>query len=91
VSGTGLLPVGVLATWKVSRAVRVPLMGVGGVSATEHVLQYVLAGASLVGVGTAAMQDPRLPERLVRGLERWCDRHGVRALSELVGALEWPA
>ena len=91
VSGTGLLPIGVLATWKVSRAVRVPLMGVGGVSATEHVLQYVLAGASLVGVGTAAMQDPRLPERLVRGLERWCDRHGVRALSELVGALEWPA
>ena len=91
VSGTGLLPVGVLATWKVSRAVRVPLMGVGGVSATEHVLQYVLAGASLVGVGTAAMQDPRLPERLVRGLERWCARHGVRSLSELVGALEWPA
>ena len=91
VSGTGLLPVGVLATWKVSRAVRVPLIGLGGVSSPEHVLQYVLAGASLVGVGTAAMQDPRLPERLVRGLDRWCDRQGVRSLSELIGALEWPA
>jgi dihydroorotate dehydrogenase (NAD+) catalytic subunit len=91
VSGPGLLPVGVLATWKVHRAVRVPILGLGGVSAAEHVLQYLLAGASLVGVGTAAMQDPRLPERVVRDLARWCDRQGVRALGELVGALEWPA
>jgi dihydroorotate dehydrogenase (NAD+) catalytic subunit len=54
------------------------------------VLQYLLAGASLVGVGTAAMPDPRLPERLVRDLERWCGAHRVRSLSELVGSLEWP-
>ena len=91
VSGAGLLPVGVLATWKVSRAVRVPLVGLGGVSSAEHVVQYLLAGASLVGVGTAAMQDPRLPERLVRDLARWCERHGVRSLADLIGALEWPA
>jgi dihydroorotate dehydrogenase (NAD+) catalytic subunit len=90
VSGAGLLPVGVLATWKVSRAVSVPLLGLGGVSTAEHALQYVLAGASLVGIGTAAMQDPRVPERVVRDLARWCGRHGVRSLSELVGALEWP-
>jgi dihydroorotate dehydrogenase (NAD+) catalytic subunit len=91
VSGAGLLPVGVLATWKVSRAVSVPVMGVGGVSSAEHVLQYLLAGASLVGIGTAAMQDPRLPERLLRDLDHWRERHGVRTLAELVGALEWPA
>lgn len=91
VSGAGLLPVGVLATWKVSRAVGVPVMGIGGVSRAEHVLQYLLAGASLVGIGTAAMQHPRLPERLVRDLDRWRDRHGVERLSDLVGALEWPS
>lgn len=91
VSGAGLLPVGVLATWKVSRAVSVPVMGVGGVSSAEHVVQYLLAGASLVGVGTAAMQDPRLPERLVRDLDRWRERHRVSTLAELVGALEWTA
>ncbi|MFL5576482.1 MAG: dihydroorotate dehydrogenase [Gemmatimonadaceae bacterium] len=91
VSGSGLLPVGVLATWKVSRAVSVPLIGLGGVSTADHALQYMLAGASLVGIGTAAMQDPRVPERVVHDLERWCDRHGVSALAELVGTLEWPS
>jgi dihydroorotate dehydrogenase (NAD+) catalytic subunit len=90
-SGAALLPVGVLATWKVRRAVSVPLVGVGGVRSAEDALQYVLAGASLVGVGTAALEDPRLPERLVRDLRRWCERHGVRSIAELVGALEWPA
>jgi dihydroorotate dehydrogenase (NAD+) catalytic subunit len=91
VSGAGLLPVGVLATWRVSRAVRVPLLGVGGVAQATDVVQYLLAGASLVGVGTAAMRDPRVPERLVRDLDHWCSTHGVRTVSELVGALEWPS
>jgi len=90
VSGPGLLPVGVLATWKVHRAVRLPLIGVGGVTSADDALQYVLAGASLVGVGTAAMRDPRAPERIVEGLGAWCVRHGVTRLAELVGALEWP-
>jgi len=91
VSGAGLLPVGVLATWKVRRAVDVPLIGIGGVSSATDALQYVLAGASLVGIGTAAMRDPRLPARVVRDLERWCEVHAVRSLSDLVGSLEWPS
>jgi dihydroorotate dehydrogenase (NAD+) catalytic subunit len=90
VSGPGLLPVGVLATWKVRRAVRAPIMGVGGVSSAEDALQYMIAGASLVGIGTAALKDPKLPERIVRDLERWCDREGVRSIREVVGTLEWP-
>lgn len=91
VSGPPLLPVGVLATWKVSRAVRVPLIGLGGVSRAEHALQYLIAGATLVGVGTAGMVDPRAPERIVRGLESWCARHGVRDLASVRGTLEWPS
>ncbi|HET7450597.1 MAG TPA: dihydroorotate dehydrogenase [Gaiellaceae bacterium] len=90
VSGPGLLPVGVLATWKVRQAVSVPLLGLGGVSTADHVLQYMLAGASLVGIGTAAMKDPRLPERVLRDLDRWCARHGVTSLADVVGTLEWP-
>jgi dihydroorotate dehydrogenase (NAD+) catalytic subunit len=90
VSGPGLLPVGVLATWKVRRAVRAPIMGVGGVSSAEDALQYMVAGASLVGIGTAALKDPKRPERIVRDLERWCDREGVRSMAEIVGTLEWP-
>lgn len=91
VSGTALLPVGVLATWKVSQAVRLPLIGVGGISTATDAVQYMLAGASLVGVGTAALRDPRQPERLVRDLGRWCADNGVKSVGELVGALEWPA
>jgi dihydroorotate dehydrogenase (NAD+) catalytic subunit len=89
VSGTALLPVGVLATWKVTRAVKVPVLGVGGVATAEDALQYLMAGATLVGIGTAALRDPRTPERVVRGLHRWCERHGVRALQEVIGSLEW--
>ncbi len=90
VSGAGLRPVGVLATWKVRNAVRVPIIGVGGVATAEDALQYILAGASLVAVGTAALANPRTPERIVRELARWCEGHGVSRLSELVGALNWP-
>lgn len=91
VSGRAILPVGVLATWKVSRAVNVPVIGLGGVADATDAVQYILAGASLVGLGTAALRDPRAPARLVRDLERWCAQHGVRAIAELRGALEWPA
>lgn len=90
VSGAALLPSGVLATWKVSRAVRAPILGVGGVRTAHDALQYVLAGASLVGIGTAGLRDPRQPERIVRELERWCADHGVGSITTLVGALEWP-
>ena len=91
VSGPAILPVGVLATWKVRKAVSLPLIGVGGVSSAEDALQYIVAGASLVGVGTAALRDPRTPERIVRGMEKWCRERGVRSLSEIRGTLQWPA
>ena len=50
-----------------------------------------MAGASLVGVGTAALRDPRAPERIARGLARWAERQGVRDLADVRGTLEWPS
>jgi dihydroorotate dehydrogenase (NAD+) catalytic subunit len=91
VSGQALLPVGVLATYKVRRAVQVPLLGIGGVTTAQDALQYLFAGASLVGMGTAMLRDPRAPERLVRGLARWCAEQGVARLSDVVGTLEMPS
>ena len=91
VSGPALLPVGLLATWRVSRAVPVPIVGVGGVASAADVVAYLMAGASLVGIGTAAMRDPRAPERIVRDLERWLGAHGVASVRELTGSLEWPS
>ncbi|HEY0930289.1 MAG TPA: dihydroorotate dehydrogenase [Gemmatimonas sp.] len=91
VSGPALLPVGLLATWRVSRALpTVPLIGLGGISTGDDAVQYLMAGATLVGVGTAALRDPRAPERIVRQLQRWCDREGVRDITSLIGTLQWP-
>ena len=88
-SGAALLPVGVRATWLVHRAVDVPILGIGGISRGTDAVQYLLAGASLVGIGTAALRDPRAPERVVRELDAWCRAHDVRAVRELTGTLEW--
>jgi dihydroorotate dehydrogenase (NAD+) catalytic subunit len=91
ISGPPMLPIGLLATWRVSRALPgVPIIGLGGVSTADDALQYLMAGASLVGVGTAALRDPRAPERIARDLRRWADREGVRDLTTLIGTLQWP-
>ncbi len=91
VSGPGLLAVGTLAIWKVRQAVPVPIVGAGGVQQANDALQMLIAGASAVAVGTAALANPKLPARLVRDLARWCDRQGVRRIGDLVGTLQWPA
>ena len=90
VSGPGLLPVGILATWKVWKATGAPIIGVGGIASATDALQYLIAGASAVGIGTAALRDPRLPERLVTELGAWCAAHGVDSIDSLRGSLEWP-
>lgn len=73
-SGPALLPTGVLAVHRVTeRLPGFPVIGLGGVRSVEDVRQYLAAGASLVGIGTGALADPRLPERIVRQLER---QHG---------------
>jgi dihydroorotate dehydrogenase (NAD+) catalytic subunit len=71
ISGPALLPIGVLAVTRiVDRVPDVPIIGVGGARSAADVRQYLRAGASLVAIGTAAMADPRLPQRIVRELER---------------------
>ena len=70
VSGPALLPIGVLATRRVRERVGLPVIGVGGVRTAADAREYLRAGASLVAVGTAAMADPRVPERIARELER---------------------
>lgn len=90
VSGPGLLAVGVLATWRVRQAVSVPIIGAGGIQHANDVLQFMMAGASAVAIGTAGLADPKLPARLVKELEKWCERHGVKQLRDIVGTLQWP-
>ena len=92
VSGPALLPVAALAVRRVTQALPgVPVIGTGGVSSADHVLQLMLAGASLVAMGTASMADPRAVERVVRDLARWCEAHDVSRLADIRGSMEWPA
>ena len=88
-SGPAIRPVAVRAVHDVSRALPgVPIIGTGGVAEAEDAAEMMLAGATAVGVGTAAFRDPRAPEKIAARLERWCRRHGVSAVSELIGAVE---
>jgi dihydroorotate dehydrogenase (NAD+) catalytic subunit len=89
VSGSALMPIGILATWKVHRATGAPIIGAGGIATANDALQYIMAGASAVAIGTAAMRDPRLPERVISDLASWCEVHGVGAIDTLTGALQY--
>jgi dihydroorotate dehydrogenase (NAD+) catalytic subunit len=64
----------------------VPIIGVGGVASAVDAVEFLLAGATAVQVGTATFADPRAPARILRDLGRWCDRRGVSRLDELIGA-----
>jgi dihydroorotate dehydrogenase (NAD+) catalytic subunit len=69
-SGPAVLPVALAAVWKISRAVRIPVIGVGGISSVEDARKFFAAGASAVQVGTAIFYDPGLPERIIASLDR---------------------
>ena len=90
VSGGAMLPIGLLATSKVYRATKAPIIGVGGIASATDAVQYLMAGATAFAIGTAVMRDPRLPRRLLRDLASWCEVRGVNSIAALTGALEWP-
>jgi dihydroorotate dehydrogenase (NAD+) catalytic subunit len=86
VSGPAILPVGVHAVWQARRRVDVPIIGVGGIRSADDAVQYFLAGANLVQVGTASFADPQAALRVLSGLNEYLERHRIRDLGELSGA-----
>ena len=88
-SGGPIRPIAVRCVLEIARDVPgLPIVGCGGVSAAEHVIEYLLAGASAVGIGSAHFSTPRIATRITRDLERYLRRHDLAALDELVGAFE---
>ena len=85
-SGPALRSVGVHAVHRARQRTSVPLVGVGGITDVNDAVQYLLAGASLVQIGTATFADPRVAQRVVRGLARYGDGAGLDNIRELVGA-----
>jgi len=90
VSGPAILPMGVYATWRAHAASSLPIIGIGGIVRGEDAIQYFLAGASLVQVGTASFVDPNAAADTHAGIEAYLARHGIERLSDLVGTLEAP-
>jgi dihydroorotate dehydrogenase (NAD+) catalytic subunit len=90
-SGPAIHPVAVRAVFECRAAFPgAPLVGVGGVARGEDAAELLVAGASAVQVGTATFADPRAPARVLAGLERWCRRHNVARLEDLIGAAHDP-
>jgi dihydroorotate dehydrogenase (NAD+) catalytic subunit len=86
-SGAAMHPVAVRAVYDVHEvAPDLPIVGVGGTTSGTDVVEFLLAGASAVEVGTATFADPRAPRRILRQFAKWCDRHGVADVAELIGA-----
>ncbi len=87
-SGPAIKPVALRMVWEVHKALpTVPLVGIGGIESGRDAVEFLLAGASAVQVGTAIFRDPSAPLRVLAEVEAFCASHGVAAVSELVGAL----
>jgi len=84
-SGPALKPVALRVVYEVAQAVRIPIVAIGGIGALDDVLDFLLAGAVAVQVGTAVFADPLLPVRLAEQLEEWCRREGVTSHRDIVG------
>jgi dihydroorotate dehydrogenase (NAD+) catalytic subunit len=89
-SGPAIKPIALRMVYETARAVRVPVIGMGGIVTAEDAVEFLLAGATAIEVGTASYADPRAAERIAHGLESWCRSHGVEKVSSLTGALEFP-
>ena len=86
-SGPALKPVALRIVHELSRQVSIPICGIGGISSAEDALEFLMAGASAVQVGTACFLDPEAPFKVIDGLEAWCEGHG-RSIREVIGSME---
>lgn len=86
-SGPAIKPVGVRMTYEVAKAVKIPIIGMGGISTAEDAIEYLLAGAHAIGVGTALFSDPTCVYRIADGISAYMDRHGFKSVADLTGAM----
>lgn len=88
VSGAGIKPIAVRMVWEACNAVDIPVMGMGGITSAEDALEFIIAGAAAVQVGTANFTDTLAMPKIIEGLNAWLDSHGVTDVNELRGTLK---
>ncbi len=87
-SGPAIKPIAVRMVWEAAQAVKIPILGMGGIVSAEDAVEFLMAGATAVQVGTASYADPRAVERIATGLEQWCQRNHVERVASLTGSLD---
>jgi dihydroorotate dehydrogenase (NAD+) catalytic subunit len=90
-SGPAIKPIALRMVYETAKAIDIPVIGMGGIVTPEDAVEFMLAGATAIQVGTASYADPRAAERLARGMQSWCRSHRVEKVSSLTGALELPS
>jgi dihydroorotate dehydrogenase (NAD+) catalytic subunit len=87
-SGPAIKPLALRMVWQVANAVKIPVIGIGGIMNTADAVEFFLAGATAIQVGTALFKDPFIPLHIVEGLKSYLERHNMHSISELVGGLQ---
>lgn len=85
-SGPAIRPIAVRMVWQVAQAVDIPIIGMGGITTGRDALQFMMAGASAVAVGSATMVDPLAPLRIIREMEEWLDEHDIPSVKDIIGS-----
>jgi dihydroorotate dehydrogenase (NAD+) catalytic subunit len=87
-SGPAIKPIAVRCVFQAARAVNIPIIGVGGIATTEDALEFIIAGASVIQVGTANFYDPAASMKIIDGLSDYCRKHNLENISALVGTVQ---
>jgi dihydroorotate dehydrogenase (NAD+) catalytic subunit len=87
-SGPAIKSVALAMVWKVAKAVKIPVIGIGGIMNTEDALEFILAGASMIQVGTANFIDPQTSIKIVHGFSTYCKKKRIKKITDLVGKLK---
>ena len=87
-SGPAVKPVALRMVWQVAKAVKIPVVGLGGICTAEDAIEFLMAGATAIEIGTANFLDPAVTIKVRDGINDWLDRHGCSSVNEIIGALE---
>lgn len=87
-SGPAVRPVAVRCVWQVAKAVNIPVVGLGGIMNAHDAIEFLLAGASAIEIGTANFIDPTVTVKVAQGINDWLDQHGCKSVTEIIGQLE---